>query len=150
MEKTENVREIDGYRVILEKWGQYRVENPISGKYVWEQLNDEVDYANKNECWEQIEHDIHDQNPDFYLGELGDPSEKETEKESWIENIGGIIYNLKLVDDGVKRILYFENTHTEPGDYKEYEEEVADNGIATLEDRARGLHADLKETDWNL
>ena len=28
MEKTENVREIDGYRVILEKWGQYRVENP--------------------------------------------------------------------------------------------------------------------------
>jgi hypothetical protein len=26
----------------------------------------------------------------------------------------------------------------------------ADNGIATLEDRARGLHADLKETDWNL
>ncbi len=147
MEKTENVREIDGYRVILEKWGQYRVENPISGKYVWEQLNDEVDYANKNECWEQIEHDIHDQNPDFYLGELGDPSEKETEKESWIENIGGIIYNLKLVDDGVNRILYFEDTHTEPGDYEEYEEEVADNGIATLEDRARGLHADLKETD---
>ncbi len=76
MEKTENVREIDGYRVILEKWGQYRVENPITGKYVWEQLNDEVDYENKKECWEQIEHDIHDQNPDFYLGELGDPSEK--------------------------------------------------------------------------
>jgi hypothetical protein len=78
MEKTEkeNVREIDGYRVILEKWGQYRVENPISGEYVWKHLHDEVDYENKNECWEQIAHDIHYQNPDFYLWKLGDPSEK--------------------------------------------------------------------------
>jgi hypothetical protein len=74
-------------------------------------------------------------------------TENVREIDDWIENIGGIIYNLKLVYDGEKekRILYFENTHNEPGDYEDYEEEVADNGIATLEDRARGLHADLKE-----
>ena len=138
--KTEKV--IDGYRVTLDKWGQYMVENPKNGKYVWEQLNDEVDYANTDECWEQIQHDIHDQNPDFYLGKLGDPNEKEIEKEIWMENIGGIIYNLKLTSSGGENILYYEKTNTEATDE---DREVADNGIATLEDRARGLHAVLRE-----
>ena len=104
MEKTENVREIDGYRVILEKWGQYRVENPKNGKYVWEQLNDEVDSENIGECWEQIEHDIHDQNPNLYLEELGDPAEKHemdwNEGKPEIQDKDGNVRKEIIINDG--------------------------------------------------
>ena len=104
MEKTENGREIDGYRVILERWGKYRVENPKTGKYVWKQLNEDVDYENTDECWEQIGHDIYDQNPNLYLEELGDPAEKHemdwNEGQIEIQDEYGNFRNVIVINDG--------------------------------------------------
>ena len=104
MEKTENGREIDGYRVSLSAWGKYLVENSKNGKYVWRKLPDEVNWENVDECWEQIEHDIHDQNPKLYLEELGDPAEKHemdwNEGQPEIQDEDGNVRKVIIINDG--------------------------------------------------
>lgn len=63
-------REIDGYKVTLYEDGKYRVEGK-NGDWIDEQLHDEVDFSNSEECWEMIEHEIHDQHPQYYEEILG-------------------------------------------------------------------------------
>ena len=86
----EREKKIDGYKVSLGAWGKYMVGNPENGKFTWRKLPDEMDWDNVDECWEQIGHDIHDQNPDYYKEELGDPtkltsgSEHNEHKHVWV------------------------------------------------------------------
>lgn len=70
MVKKMETKEIDGYKVTLYKYGKYRVEGK-DGKWLEEQLDDEVDFDNLSECWEMIQHEIHDQHPEYYREYFG-------------------------------------------------------------------------------
>lgn len=61
---------IDGYGVILYEYGRYKVEGK-DGRWLEMQMHDEVDFNNPDECWEMIEHEIHDQNPEYYKEYFG-------------------------------------------------------------------------------
>jgi hypothetical protein len=97
-------RTIDSYRVYLYKWGQYTVENPSDGKFRQEHLPDEINWDNVDECWEYIQHDIHDLNPNFYLEELGNPTEKHemdwNEGQPEIQDEDGNVRKVIIINDG--------------------------------------------------